>query len=138
MTEYVYYAEAHQVPVLEHDPLDLSSTEQAAIRDLVANSHIAVRAAHLYNRKGFFATDDFTGHQNPAYRSDNDDIVVQVTVVIPADHAHREKHATLRSIYDRVQASVREAEVAQHQAEVAQAEADLAAAQARLDAVRRG
>ena len=51
MTEYTYAAVPAEVPVLEYDALALSEEDTDAVRALVADSAIAVRAAHVYDRQ---------------------------------------------------------------------------------------
>jgi hypothetical protein len=41
-----------------------------------------VKIAHLYDRKGYAEMDTFAGPRNASYGSDNDDVVIQVTVRI--------------------------------------------------------
>jgi hypothetical protein len=136
-----YYADADKMPVLDYDALDLSEEQKQAVREIVANTVenpelMAVRAAHVFERKGFFSTNDFAGNQNDSYRRAGDDIVVQVTVVIRAEQ--KADYATMEQMYGDVQAAKHAAEVAAQEAAVADAQARLAAAQERLAAVQNG
>lgn len=134
--------DSQPTPVLSTAPLLLTSEDEAAIRDLISEApQVEVRAAHLYDRKGYLESDGFAGHQNPAYRKDQDDILVQVSLLLPGDwhmtwESDRDGYDKVEAIYERVQAAQREAEVAARQAEVSRAEAALAAAEADLIAAR--
>lgn len=138
MPEYVYYADAAEMPVLDAQPLDLTIEHTATIRDLLATAPLAVRAAHVFDRKGFFCDDDFAGDPSPSRRGSREDIVVQVTVVVRGDLNQKDQYDALTGVYDDVQSAKHAAEIAAKQAAVAQAQADLAAAQNRLAQARRG
>ena len=134
--------DSQPTPVLDTAPLLLTAENEAVIRDLIGTApQVEVRAAHLYDRKGYLERDDFAGLQNPAYRKDRDDILIQVSLVLPGNwhmtwESDREGYDKVESIYEGIQAAQREAEVAARQAEVDRAEAALAAAQADLIAAR--
>lgn len=140
-----YWGGPEEQPVLDgdyHQPLDLSAEDLATITSMIATGPIAVRAAHVYDRKGFFAEDDFTqATRNPSYGSTTDDIVVQVTMVVR--HEPRDPqgpYAQMTAIYERVQtakaeADLRAAEEA-HEAALAAKKAAVDAAEANLVAAR--
>lgn len=147
MTEYTYYGDADEQPVLDTTVLDLSEEHTDIVRAAVANNPIAVRAAHVFERKGFFDRDDFASNPSPSCRGSNPDIVVQVTVVIRHEHSadRNGDYAALNGIYVNMQEKkivaeieAQQAAVAAHREEIAHAEANLAAAQARLDSMQQG
>jgi hypothetical protein len=133
MSDYEYYAGPEAQPVLDGDVLDLSAEDMNTIMSLVSTNPVAVRAAHVYDRKGFFCTDDFTRPgRNTSYGRDNDDIVVQVTILVRQESLDPAgPHAQLTDIHGRVQEAKAESDL--RAAEEAHAAA-LAAKKAAVDA----
>lgn len=132
---YEGYADPERVPVLDNAALDLSPEGMNTVRTLLVAAtpdSVAVRAAHVYDRKGYFATDDFAGNPNPTYRSADDDIVVQVTLVVRKHDLNQDHYDPMIAVYNDVQAAKKAADIAAKQAAVDKAHADLVAAQQRL------
>lgn len=102
------------------------------------------KAVHVYDRKGYMNADSFIGHQNPAYRSETDDVILQLTIRIPNPKTIRgedlnaitalEDYATE---YDqRAEKARLEAELEQAEKVAAQAEATAREAREKLEALR--
>lgn len=103
------------------------------------------KATHAYDRKGYMENDSFIGHQNPAYRSETDDVILQLTLRIPNPKTIRGESLSATSAleeraiaYDRAAEQARlEAELAQAEREAEQAEATAREKRAKLDALRK-
>lgn len=102
------------------------------------------KAVHVYDRKGYMEADSFIGHQNPAYRSKTDDVVLQLTIRIPNPQTVRgddlnavtalEKSAD--EYAQRAEKARLEAELAQAEAEAEKAETAAREAREKLEALR--
>lgn len=142
--KHEYYAGPEDQPVLEedyHPVLDLSPEDLAAIVALVPSCPVAVRAAHIYDRKGFFAEDDFTRPGRNSRGNSDDDIVVQLTVLVRRESRDPEEpHGQMTAIYERVQTAKAEADLKAaeeaHEAALAAKKAAVDAAEANLAAAR--
>lgn len=132
------YAEPAALPVLDYNALDLSEEDMAVVRDIMASAPIAVRAAHVYDRKGFFDTDNFMQADRHPRGSDHDAIIVQVTMVVRRNgyECDPEHHDAMTRVHANVQAAKAEADIAASEAALAAREAEVAAAQAAVDAAR--
>jgi hypothetical protein len=103
------------------------------------------KAVHAYERKGYLDVDSFIGHQNPAYRSETDDVILQLTIRIPNPKTIRGEalsHITaLEDIaidYDqRAERARLQAKLEQAEAQAAQAEAAAREAREKLEALRK-
>lgn len=134
-TTYSGWEGPERQPVLDGEVLNLSAEETASIASLASVNPVAVRAAHVYERSGFFAADDFAQEfRNSSYGSQGDDIVVQLTMVV---RRHEDEgYETMKGIYASVQQARAEAAVAAREAELSAQEAEVAAAQAALVAAQ--
>lgn len=150
MSGYEYYAGPEAQPALDGEVLDLSPEDMQTVLSLATGNPVAVRAAHVYDRKGYFTTDDFARDgRNTSYGSDDDDIVVQLTILVRREGRDPAgPHAQMTAIRERVQEAKAEAAlaaaeeahaaaVAARKAAVDKAEADVEAARQRL-AVAKG
>lgn len=132
------YAEPQALPVLDYAALDLSEADLATVRSIMASAPLAVRAAHVYDRKGFFDTDNFAQSKRHPRGNDHDAIIVQVTMVVRANgyESDPEHHVAMTRVHASVQAAKAEADIAASEAALAASEAEVAAAQAAVEEAR--
>lgn len=129
-------------------PEEMFADVQAAFTQAM-ESGLAVateaKAVHVYDRKGYLNADSFIGHQNPSYRSETDDVILQMTIRIPNPKTIRgESLSAITALEDRTANYTLEAERARLEAEIAQAEAEAEKAdatarekRAKLEALRK-
>jgi hypothetical protein len=106
---------------------------------------VEAKAVHVYDRKGYLNADSFIGHQNPAYRSATDDVIIQLTVRIPnpktirgEDLSHTTALEDFATEYDqRAEKARLEAELAKAEQDAAKAETAAREAREKLEALRK-
>lgn len=90
MTFYNDFSEA-QVPALPQELHDQAlALFQAALAGDYANGLagiVEVNAGHAYDRKSEVQVDTLGGHRNPSYGRENDDVVLQVTILVTPEAA---------------------------------------------------
>lgn len=114
-----------------------------------SNSGLAValeaKAFHAFDRKGYLDTNSFVGFQNPSYRSNTDDVILQLTIRIPNPATIRGESLSDVSALEGKAAEYRvkaqreklEAELAQAESVAAKAEETARAAREKLEALRK-
>lgn len=132
-----------EAPVLPEELLeDAQAAFVQAIESGLAKA-TEIKAVHVFNRKGYMDANSFVGRQNPSYRSDSDDVILQMTIRIP--NPKREKTLSgVAALEDRATEYTKEAERKRLEAELAKAEADATQAEttarearAKLEALRK-
>jgi hypothetical protein len=107
-------------------PEELFADAQAAfLQALESGLALATeaKAVHVYDRKGYMNADSFIGHQNPSYRSNTDDVILQLTIRIPSPNTIRgEDLNAVTALEERAHEHATEAERKRLEAELAQAE----------------
>ena len=142
--EYDNLPDALEADPLPKDMFDntLAAFNQALESGLALNAE--AKAVHVYDRKGYMNADSFIGHQNPAYRSQTDDVILQLTIRIPNPKTIRgeslSKTAALEDLaadYDmRIEKARLEAELEQAEQAAAAAEATAREKREKLEALR--
>lgn len=138
------------------DPLEAAAlpeelfayAQRALIQALDSDLIIATeaKAVHVYDRNGYMEADAFGGHQNPSYRGETDDVVLQLTVRVPhpksygvADKLNAivdlEEQATEHAL--NAEKARLEAQLAKAEKEAAQAETTAREAREKLEALRK-
>jgi hypothetical protein len=126
MTDYEYSNLPNELSA-EALPEELFPAALEAITEALESDYalgVEARAVHVYDRKGYMNDDSFIGHQNPAYRSTTDDVVLQLTVRIPNPKTVRGGLEATARLEELAEEYDRRAEEARLNAELAQAEAD--------------
>lgn len=125
MTDYEYdnlpYAlEAEALPAEMFGAAQLAFVEAMSSGLAMA---MEAKAVHAYDRKGYLEVDSFIGHQNPAYRSETDDVILQLTIRIPNPKTIRgESLSHTTALEDAATEYDQRAERARLQAQLEQAE----------------
>lgn len=65
---------------------------------------LQVSGAHVYDRKGYLSTDALGGPRNKSYGSDNDDVVLSVTLRISARDAENIVKTSRKHYEEKIQA----------------------------------
>lgn len=143
--EYDNLPDALEVEALPEEMFD--DVQTAFIQAMSSGLALTMeaKAAHAYERKEVLETDSFIGHQNPAYRSETDDVILQMTIRIPNPKTIRgESLSATTTLEERATAYDLAAKRARLEAEIAKAEADATKAEtaarearAKLEALRK-
>jgi hypothetical protein len=147
MTDYEYDNLPDEITA-DALPKEMFADAQAAFAQALESGlalNVEAKATHAYDRKGYLNTDSFIGHQNPAYRSETDDVIIQLTIRIPNPKTIRGESLSavtaledIATDYDQKAERARlEAELAQAEREAAQAEATAREKREKLEALRK-
>lgn len=129
-------------------PAEMFVNVQAAFMQALESGQVLnseAKAVHVYNRKGYLEADSFVGPQNPSYRHETDDVILQMTIRIPNPKTVFGKSMgevtalEERAIEYATEAARKllEAEIAQAESIAAQAESAARAARERLEALHK-
>lgn len=137
MTAYGYYSLPDDINA---KPLsnELFTQGMAALKEVMESDEVQaqeIKIAYVYDRNDHFATDPFGGKRNTSYASDNDDVIVQLTMRIP----NPKGYAALTRLVNLETAIAQEAlEAERHELEmdIAAEDAEAARAKANADAKR--
>lgn len=137
MTAYGYYSlpdEINAKPLSQ----ELFTAGMTALKEVMESDEVQaqeIKIAYVYDRNDHFATDPFGGKRNTSYASDNDDVIVQLTMRIP----NPKGYAALTRLVNLENAIVQETKEAERQAlkaDIAAEDAEAERAKANADAKR--
>lgn len=134
MTAYEYANIPDNFEMIEPLPDDMVSEGVRLIKSARESGLLMaqeVKIAHLYDRKGYATMDTFGGQRNVSYSSDNDDVVIQVTVRIQ----NPQMFAGLQSLGNILIERKAEAARLAKEAEKARLQAELETIQTKLNAL---
>ena len=133
--EYDNLPKELEAPVL---PEELHADAQAAFIQALDSELVKameIKAVHVFNRKGYMDANSFVGRQNPSYRSDSNDVILQMTIRIPNPKREESLSEVAELEVSANEYTVR-AEKARLEAELAKAEQEAAKAEETARAAR--